>query len=250
MFGAMEMNGPNAQVPARKGKKRRKPYQSVASRIASKAGIQSSGDHSDSTHKKQHQLSQRSSVFTAPLESKEKKIEVKPKHLQPKSKDYGGMGLAKESVWIQLHDVEFREKYLDMYNEHIEGFSGKAFNKARRRELSKDMLWRVKLREKNESKDKINGKRSDASGEAFESIGKGGQVTKSKTHKSQTATGPRDNLNKGKLKAKAWLDNATAGHRKKIKTTGVNDNARQQAIDMYRAQQRLKKQREAQIRRR
>ena len=40
--------------------------------------------------------------------------------VQPRAKDYGGMGLAKPSLWIDLRDDTFMDRFLDMYREHIE----------------------------------------------------------------------------------------------------------------------------------
>jgi hypothetical protein len=50
--------------------------------------------------------------------------------VQPSVKGYGGMGFARPSLWIDVHDRAFESRYLEMYNEHVEGFSGKAFQKA------------------------------------------------------------------------------------------------------------------------
>lgn len=45
----------------------------------------------------------------------------------------GGMGLAKESCWLPMNDPDFGSKFKFIYDEHIEGFAGKAFSKAEKR---------------------------------------------------------------------------------------------------------------------
>ena len=40
------------------------------------------------------------------------------------------------------------DRFLELYHEHVDGFNGKSFSKARKREMDGNMLWRVKLREK------------------------------------------------------------------------------------------------------
>lgn len=45
--------------------------------------------------------------------------------LQPSRKHYGGMGYAKESVFLQLDDPDYDAKFGDIWEEHIAGFSGK-----------------------------------------------------------------------------------------------------------------------------
>ena len=47
-----------------------------------------------------------------------------------------------------LRDDSFMDIFLEMYQEHVENFSGKSFRKARKKEISSGMLWRVKLQEK------------------------------------------------------------------------------------------------------
>lgn len=45
--------------------------------------------------------------------------------LQPSRKHYGGMGCAKESIFLQLNDPGYAEKCEAIWEEHIPGFSGK-----------------------------------------------------------------------------------------------------------------------------
>jgi hypothetical protein len=45
--------------------------------------------------------------------------------LQPSNKHYNGMGYAKESVFLQLDDPDYDAKFVDIWEEHVPGFSGK-----------------------------------------------------------------------------------------------------------------------------
>jgi hypothetical protein len=56
--------------------------------------------------------------------------------IQPNRKSYGGMGLARPSVMLPLGSHEFAERFAELFDEHVDGFSGKAFAKARNRESS------------------------------------------------------------------------------------------------------------------
>jgi len=56
--------------------------------------------------------------------------------IQPSRKSYGGMGLARPSVMLPLGSHEFAERFAELFDEHVDGFSGKAFAKARNRESS------------------------------------------------------------------------------------------------------------------
>eukprot|EP00958_Prasinococcus_capsulatus_P006032 scaffold577_cov405-Prasinococcus_capsulatus_cf.AAC.9 len=67
--------------------------------------------------------------------------------LQPKSFHYGGMGVAKPSVYLDLADKEFRKKFKTIWQEHVEGCSdGKGYAKRKSRESN--MLWRQRLQAK------------------------------------------------------------------------------------------------------
>lgn len=72
---------------------------------------------------------------------------LKDKLLQPSRKHYGGLGYAKESVFVDISDPEYNAKFTHIWNEHITGFSGKSFKK-RKTEADKNMLWRHRLQQK------------------------------------------------------------------------------------------------------
>jgi hypothetical protein len=50
--------------------------------------------------------------------------------LQPSRKHYGGMGYAKDSIFVRLDDQGYAEKLDEIWEEHIPGFSGKVRSSA------------------------------------------------------------------------------------------------------------------------
>lgn len=67
---------------------------------------------------------------------------------QPRSSDYGGVGLARASLWISLDDPSWRPKLEEEFSEHISGFFGKQRTNAMKKQLDGTMLWRQLLAEK------------------------------------------------------------------------------------------------------
>ena len=78
--------------------------------------------------------------------------------VQPRLRDYGGLGLARPSMYISLHDPSFVPKLEEEFAEHIPGFFGKQKTKARKKQLDGNMLWR-QLAEKREGDRKFGGKK-------------------------------------------------------------------------------------------
>lgn len=68
--------------------------------------------------------------------------------IQPFAKGYGGMGYARPSVFSDMRCKDFNKTFAVLFSEHVEGFTGKAFKKARAREENGNVLWREKLRAK------------------------------------------------------------------------------------------------------
>ena len=62
--------------------------------------------------------------------------------IQPRKKDYGGLGLARPSLLLELRDVSFIPKLEEEFAEHVSGFFGKQRTKAMKKQLDGDMLWR------------------------------------------------------------------------------------------------------------
>eukprot|EP01025_Chloroclados_australasicus_P057878 TRINITY_DN7237_c0_g1_i1.p1 TRINITY_DN7237_c0_g1~~TRINITY_DN7237_c0_g1_i1.p1 ORF type:complete len:216 (-),score=31.68 TRINITY_DN7237_c0_g1_i1:232-879(-) len=70
--------------------------------------------------------------------------QLKGKLLQPSRKHYGGLGYAKDSVFLDLSDPDYNDKFEKIWDEHIKGFSGKSFKK-RKNDSDHNMLWRQRL---------------------------------------------------------------------------------------------------------
>mmetsp|Transcript_260 Transcript_260/g.423 ORF Transcript_260/g.423 Transcript_260/m.423 type:complete len:308 (-) Transcript_260:29-952(-) len=95
--------------------------------------------------------------FATPIEKGKAKSghKLSDKLIQPRKNDYGGLGLARPSLLIDLRDVSFVPKLEEEFSEHVPGFFGKQRTKAMKRQLDGNMLWR-RL-----SSAKVNGKYDD-----------------------------------------------------------------------------------------
>jgi len=67
---------------------------------------------------------------------------------QPRKSDYGGIGLARASLWIDLQDPSHQPKLVEEFQEHVPGFFGKQRTKAMKKQLDGNMLWRQLLQQK------------------------------------------------------------------------------------------------------
>jgi len=72
--------------------------------------------------------------------------------LQPRTRDYGGLGLARPSISISLQDPSFIPKLHEEFQEHIHGFFGKQRTKAMKKQLDGNMLWRKLVKVKQQQK--------------------------------------------------------------------------------------------------
>lgn len=79
-------------------------------------------------------------------------------NIQPRNRDYGGIGLARPSMFLELDDPSFFPKLEVEFAEHIPGFFGKQRTKAMKKQQSGKMLWR-QLADKKNSNKKLNGKK-------------------------------------------------------------------------------------------
>eukprot|EP00959_Pyramimonas_sp_CCMP1952_P371607 7781349-Pyramimonas_sp.AAC.1 len=52
------------------------------------------------------------------------------------------MGLAKESVFLNISDPEFSPKFAHVFGEHIDGWAGNAYKKAIKKTEQSQMLWK------------------------------------------------------------------------------------------------------------
>lgn len=79
------------------------------------------------------------------------------KELQPRIRDYNGQGLVRPSLFLDLKDPSFVPKLELEFEEHVEGFFGKAKQKAAKKQSDKNMLWRRCLKAKEEDGGGDNG---------------------------------------------------------------------------------------------
>lgn len=82
---------------------------------------------------------------------------------QPRRSNYGGIGLARASLWIDLQDPSYRPKLEQEFAEHIPGFYGKQRTKAMKKQLDGNMLWRQLLQKRQQeaiSSSIVGGKKS------------------------------------------------------------------------------------------
>jgi hypothetical protein len=92
------------------------------------------------------------------IKVKKRKANWEQTLIQPRNSDYGGIGLARESLYLSFHDPAFFPKLEEEFKEHIPGFFGRTHTKAMKRQLGKNMLWR-QLADKKKSNVKVNGKK-------------------------------------------------------------------------------------------
>ena len=71
--------------------------------------------------------------------------------LQPVRAKYGGQGFAKPSAFINGAAPDFKEQLGELFDEHVEGFSGKSFRKMGKKQEQMNMLWKQRLKAKAEA---------------------------------------------------------------------------------------------------
>lgn len=84
-----------------------------------------------------------------------RKLKWDDENLQPRKRDYGGIGLARRTLWLSFDDPSFFPKLEEEFKEHIPGFFGKQKTKAMKRQLNKNMLWRQLADQKKRSAGKM-----------------------------------------------------------------------------------------------
>ena len=67
---------------------------------------------------------------------------------QPRRSNYGGIGLARPSLFIALDDPSWQAKLEEEFLEHVPGFYGKQRTKAMKKQLDGQMLWRQLQKQK------------------------------------------------------------------------------------------------------
>jgi hypothetical protein len=78
--------------------------------------------------------------------------------IQPRNRDYGGIGLARPTMFLPLNDPSFVPKLEQEFAEHVPGFFGKTHTKAAKKQKDSGMLWR-KLADKKTQQTRVNGKK-------------------------------------------------------------------------------------------
>jgi hypothetical protein len=73
--------------------------------------------------------------------TRKRKLEIEDV-IQPRRCDYGGIGLARPSLWIAIDDPSCQPKIEEEFAEHVDGFFGKQRTKAMKKQLDGNMLWR------------------------------------------------------------------------------------------------------------
>ena len=68
--------------------------------------------------------------------------------IQPVKAKYGGQGLAKPSIFLNISDLNFNDKFEKLFYEHIKGWAGNSYTKSRKRQEQNGMLWKKRLDEK------------------------------------------------------------------------------------------------------
>eukprot|EP01083_Nonionella_stella_P132575 403095_1 len=79
--------------------------------------------------------------------------------IQPRRRDYGGLGLARPSLLLDLRDMSFVPKLEQEFAEHIPGFFGKQRTKAMKKQLDGNMLWR-RLQQQKQFGEDTNGRKN------------------------------------------------------------------------------------------
>jgi hypothetical protein len=62
--------------------------------------------------------------------------------IQPRKRDYGGMGLARTSLFLPFNDPSYIPKLTQEFEEHVPGFFGRQRTKAMKKQLNQNMLWK------------------------------------------------------------------------------------------------------------
>ena len=96
--------------------------------------------------------------FPETTKSKKKRKKWDTDNIQPRPKDYGGLGLALPSLFLSVEDPSFVRLLEDEFQEHIDGFFGKQRTKAMKKQLDGKMLWRQMAKVKHTNQ-KVDGRK-------------------------------------------------------------------------------------------
>jgi hypothetical protein len=99
----------------------------------------------------------RNSVSTAKM----RKRKLNEDTIQPRSCDYSGIGMARDSMLIEFVDPSYYPKLEEEFHEHIPGFFGKQRTKAMKKQTDGNMLWRRMANNKQGMSKKLKGMSPD-----------------------------------------------------------------------------------------
>ena len=145
--------------------------------------------------------------------------------LQPVRAKYGGQGSAKPSAFVDIAPDDKDAVIRALYDEHVDGFSGKSYKKMGN---AQDMMeWRVRLKAKAEREGPRNRARRREPSRRRRGGGGGGEKLSCKQKKKAAQMG---------LSSEAMLALQTS----KVRVR-VDDGLRNDAIEAYRAMRRAEK---------
>ena len=81
--------------------------------------------------------------------------------IQPRPSDYNGIGMARNSLFIEFVDPSYNPKLEEEFREHIPGFFGKQRTKAMKKQRDGNMLWRRLANSKQKMSKKLKGMSPD-----------------------------------------------------------------------------------------
>jgi hypothetical protein len=114
-------------------------------------------NNSDNSNSDERRIRKRPRSYTPPAPGiKKRRIgRWTAESIQPRSSDYSGIGLARDSLYIEFSDPSCIPKLEEEFQEHVPGFFGKQRTKAMKRQMDGNMLWRQLANNKNSMSKKM-----------------------------------------------------------------------------------------------
>merc|ERR1712166_639511 len=139
-------------------------------------------------------------------------------HIALDRSSYGGMGVAKPSAWTDLTADKFNSKLTTLFDEHIQGWSGKSYTKAMKKQQEKANggapLWKQMMMQKQKNAGTI------IDHEALVEKAIGNFNLKKKRKRPETATEPSTEPTSKQARNKE--DNEKLGTRKERADAGIS----------------------------
>ncbi|KAG7353505.1 hypothetical protein IV203_002860 [Nitzschia inconspicua] len=98
---------------------------------------------------------------TVAATTKKRRRQWSEESIQPRPSDYSGIGLARDSLYIEFIDPSCLAKLEEEFQEHIPGFFGKQRTKAMKRQSDGSMLWRQLADNRQHMSKKLKGMNPD-----------------------------------------------------------------------------------------